>query len=108
MSRVGGREGGGRGRGRGAVVAAARAGLGEQSHRPAALTIAGVGGGGKGAESCCCWSLQSRLRPVTHSVGAVFIEDRPGRPPEVQGGAEGSGKGDIFKVFNNPCDQGTR
>ena len=40
MSRVGGREGGERGRGRGAVVAAARAGLGEQSHSPAALTVA--------------------------------------------------------------------
>lgn len=50
MSRVGGREGGGRGRGRGAVVAAARAGLGEQSHRPAALTIAGRGGVGGGAK----------------------------------------------------------
>lgn len=51
MSRVGGREGGGRGRGRGAVVAAARAGLGEQSHRPAALTIAGRGGWGGGQRS---------------------------------------------------------
>lgn len=63
MSRVGGTEGGERrrGRGRGAVMAAARAGLNEPSHSPAALTVEA------GALVATVLS-----EPVTRSGGAVL------------------------------------
>lgn len=71
MSRAGGREGGEqrRGRGRGAVVAAARAGLNEPSHSPAALTVEA------GAETRRAGVLVATVlsEPVTRSGGAVFI-----------------------------------
>lgn len=85
------------------MAAAARAGLGEQSHSPAAQTVGNRlrVEGRQGVER----DSPVSLKPVTYLVGAVLGEAREGpqAPPRCLRLQEGY----ILEAFNKPCGQST-